>query len=312
MENNGLVLPLAVGVLVALSIFAFWVALRRRPVAEEELLERLASPLERQQTPEVLEAQISFRDRVLKPFLRGLLRKAGRWMPQRNLEGLQQRLDTAGRPYGMTVTDFLGLQLVTGLAAGGLALAWLRFSGHPWPQALTLALAAALGGGLMPLLWLRRRTKRRQEEILRALPDTLDMLTIAVAAGLGFDGALQKVSEKWDNALSREFAQIVREMQVGVPRIQALRDAARRIQVREFSNFIAVIVQADQLGLSIADVLQIQSKQMRVLRRQRAEELAHQAPIKMLFPLIFLIFPAMFAVILGPAVPTLLNLFKGM
>ncbi len=312
MAGNELYLALAVGLLTALSIFALWVALRRRPVEEKELLERLASPLERRQVPEALEVQTPFTDRVLKPFLRGLLRRVGRWMPHRNLEALQQRLESAGRPYGMTVTDFLGLQLLSGLGAGALAFLWLHLSGRAFFQTLALSAALAVAGGLLPLFWLRRRIKRRQEEVLRALPDALDMLTIAVAAGLGFDGALQKVSEKWDNALSREFAQIVREMQVGVSRIQALRDAARRIQVREFSNFIAVIVQADQLGLSIADVLQIQSKQMRLLRRQRAEELAHQAPIKMLFPLIFLIFPAMFAVILGPAIPTLMNLFKGL
>lgn len=312
MASGELYRAFVVGLLAALSAFAFWIALRRRPVAEEELRKRLASPLERRQVPEALEAQAPFADRVLKPLLRGLLHRIGRWMPHRNLEALQQRLESAGRPYGMSVTDFLGLQLLSGLGFGGLALLWLRLSGRPFLQTLALTAAMTVGGGAAPLLWLRRRVKHRQEEILRALPDALDMLTIAVAAGLGFDGALQKVSEKWDNALSREFAQIVREMQVGVPRIQALRDAAKRVQVREFSNFIAVIVQADQLGLSIADVLQIQSKQMRLLRRQRAEELAHQAPIKMLFPLIFLIFPAMFAVILGPAVPTLLNLFKGM
>jgi len=312
MGNSELYLPFIVGLLAAFSVFAFWFALRRRPVEEKELLERLTSPLERQQVPEALEVQASFTSRVLRPFFRGLLRKAGRWMPHRNLEWLQQSLESAGRPYGMTVTDFLGLQLLSGLGTGVLTFLWLRLLGRPLLQTFVLAVAITLGGSLIPLLWLRRRIKGRQEEVLRALPDALDMLTIAIAAGLGFDGALQKVSEKWDNALSQEFAQIVREMQVGVPRIQALRDAAKRIQVREFSNFIAVIVQADQLGLSIADVLQIQSKQMRMLRRQRAEELAHQAPIKMLFPLIFLIFPAMFAVVLGPAVPMLLNLFKGM
>jgi tight adherence protein C len=299
-----------VGFLVSLSVIAFWFGLRR-PSQTDEILERLSWPGERQRVPEALEMELSFADRVLKPMLRGLLHAAGRLMPQRDLERLRRDLEAAGRPYGISPTDFLGLRLVSGIMTGAFAFFVLRAWDRPLLAALLLAFAAALVGSLIPRMWLRQRIQKRREEVLYAMPDALDMLTIAVSAGLGFDGALLKLSQKWDNVLAREFGHVVREMQVGVPRVQALRDMAERIDVKEFSNFVAVIVQADQLGLSIASVLQTQAAQMRILRRQRAEELARQAPIKMLFPLIFLIFPAMFAVILGPAVPTLIDLFGG-
>lgn len=312
MEDIALLQPaLTVGFLVSLSVIAFWFGLRRQD-RTEELIQRLSWPPERQRVPEALELEAPFSDRVLKPLCRGLLHTAGQVMPHRNLEQLQRDLASAGHPYGISPTDFLGLRLVAGLITGTGVFLLLRAWGRPFLAALLLAIAAMLAGSLLPRLWLRDRIRKRKEEVLRAMPDALDMLTIAVSAGLGFDGALLKLSQKWDNVLAQEFGYAVREIQVGVPRIQALRDTAERIGVKEFSNFIAVIVQADQLGLSISNVLQTQSAQLRLLRRQRAEELAHQAPIKMLFPLIFLIFPAMFAVILGPAVPVLIDVFRNL
>jgi len=136
----------------------------------------------------------------------------------------------------------------------------------------------------------------------RALPDALDLLTISVEAGLGFDAAMAKVAEKSDNELSRAFARVNAEVRLGKLRRDALRDMAQRAGVQDISNFIAAVIQADQLGVSLSKVLRVQSEQMRVRRRQRAEELANQAPIKMLFPLVFLIFPSIFIVLLGPAV----------
>jgi len=162
----------------------------------------------------------------------------------------------------------------------------------------------ALGGiGFMfPELWLSRRIKRRQKQILLAVPDTLDLLTISVKAGLSFDGALAKVVEKTLGPLADEFRRSLAEIRVGKVRREALRDVVGRTEVPALSNFIAAIVQAEQLGVPIAKVLQVQSEQLRIERRQRAEELAAKAPIKMLFPLVGCIFPSMFIVILGPAV----------
>jgi tight adherence protein C len=139
------------------------------------------------------------------------------------------------------------------------------------------------------------------------LPDVLDLLTVSVEAGLGFDAAVAKVVEKWDNPLTREFSRVLSEIRVGKLRREALRDMADRVEVPELKSFVAAIVQADQLGSSIGRILHVQAAQMRMKRRQRAEELARQAGIKMMLPLVFLILPALFIVILGPAVITIKN-----
>ena len=171
----------------------------------------------------------------------------------------------------------------------------------PLTQSLSLV-ASGLGLGFyLPLIWLNRRIGKRQHDMERALPDALDLLTISVEAGLGFDAAIAKVSEKFDNELGRAFARVNAEVRLGKIRREALRDMANRAGVQDISNFIAAVIQADQLGVSLSKVLRVQSEQMRIRRRQRAEELAAQAPIKMLFPLVFLVFPSIFIVLLGPA-----------
>ena len=146
-----------------------------------------------------------------------------------------------------------------------------------------------------------------KDEIVKTLPDALDLLTISVEAGLPFDGAMQRVAEKWDNELSKGFQRMLTEMRVGKSRRDALRDMSDRMDVPDVTSFVAALVQADTLGISIAKVLRIQSEQMRIKRRQRAEEKAQQAPIKMLIPMTFLIFPTILIVILGPAVLVLKN-----
>jgi tight adherence protein C len=167
--------------------------------------------------------------------------------------------------------------------------------------------AGGLGFYLLPTLWLSSQIRRRQTEIVKALPDALDLLTISVEAGLGFDAALSKVAEKWDNELSLAFNRVIQEIRVGKLRREALRDMAENMDVPDVTSFVAAIIQADQLGVSISKVLRIQSEQMRIRRRQRAEEKAHQAPVKMLFPMVFLIFPALFIILLGPAVLVVMN-----
>ena len=153
----------------------------------------------------------------------------------------------------------------------------------------------------MPELMVRSRIQRRQKEIRKAMPDALDLLTICVEAGLGFDGAMAKVYEKWDNELSRAFGRVLREIQLGKLRREALRDMAERVGISEMTSFVAAIIQSEQLGVSMARVLRIQSDQMRVKRRQAAEEEAQKAPIKMLFPMGVLIFPSILIILLGPA-----------
>jgi tight adherence protein C len=167
-------------------------------------------------------------------------------------------------------------------------------------------------GYMLPVIWLGRRITARKKAITRALPDALDLLCISVEAGLAFDLALQRVTDKWDDELSREFRKVLSDMRLGRTRREALKDLAQRTGVEDIQTFTAAIIQADQLGVSMSKILRLQSDQMRIKRRQRAEELAQQAPIKMLFPMVFLIFPALFVVILGPAVPRLVSSFGGL
>jgi tight adherence protein C len=157
-------------------------------------------------------------------------------------------------------------------------------------------------GYTLPEFWLGGRVRKRQKAILLMIPDALDLLTISVRAGLGFDGALGKVVEKLKGPLTEEFRRALAEIRVGKPRRDALRDIVPRTEVPALTNFIGAIIQAEQLGVSISKVLQVQSEQLRIERRQRAEEMAAKAPIKMLFPLVGCIFPSLFIVILGPAI----------
>jgi tight adherence protein C len=161
-------------------------------------------------------------------------------------------------------------------------------------------------------MWLGRQIKQRKHNILKALPDALDLLTISVEAGLAFDLALTRVADKWDNELSKEFKRALTDTRLGRARRDALKEMAQRTGVDDVQTFVAAIIQAEQLGVSIGKILRIQSDQMRIRRRQRAEEAAHKAPILMLIPMAFLIFPSLFVVILGPAVPKLMTSLGGL
>ena len=171
-------------------------------------------------------------------------------------------------------------------------------------QKLLLIPAVTLLGAFLPVMWLGSKIRTRQSNVTRALPDALDLLTICVEAGLGFDAAMARVVAKWDNDLSDSFGKALQEIQLGKLRREALRNMADNLQVPDVSTFVAAVIQAEQLGVSIAKVLRIQSNEMRVRRRLRAEELAQQMSIKIMIPIAFLIFPALFIVLLGPAVIT--------
>jgi len=165
-------------------------------------------------------------------------------------------------------------------------------------------------GVLGPNVWLNRKVRKRQDQIRKGLADALDMLSVTAEAGLGFDQSLQRVSEYWQTPVGVEFGRVVAEMEMGSSRQEALRNMADRLDVRELSSFVAVIIQSDQLGMSIADALHAQAQQMRIERRFRAQEAARKVPLKMLFPMMLLIFPAMLAVVCGPSVPILSEFFQ--
>jgi tight adherence protein C len=227
-----------------------------------------------------------------------------RFTPQNAIQDTAQKLEQAGNPSGIDPTVFWALRFV-GIGVGILMLIMGSFvpegSFFTGSTALFISIGASILFFYMPELWLRSKINRRQKEIRKALPDALDLLTICVEAGLGFDMAMSKVQEKWDNELALIFARVLREMQLGKIRREALRDMASRVGINELTSFVAAVVQSEQLGVSMANVLRVQSDAMRVRRRQLAEEEAQKAPIKMLFPMAFLIFPSLLIILLGPA-----------
>ena len=253
---------------------------------------------------EELELQQPFIERTLRPLVLRLSGSMTRVTSSSFSDRTGKRLALAGNPGDMRVADWLGIKAI-GAAVGAILFLFLfvivGVLKLPLPIAIGMSLIGALFGYTAPEFWLGRRVKKRQKAILLMIPDALDLLTISVRAGLGFDAALGKVVEKLQGPLSDEFRRALAEVRVGKARRDALRDIVARTEVVPLTNFIGAIIQAEQLGVSISKVLQVQSEQLRIERRQRAEEQAAKAPIKMLFPLVGCIFPSLFIVILGPA-----------
>ncbi len=263
-------------------------------------------------TLEEIELQQPFFDRTVRPLAMRLSGIGQRLTSAKKVNRTEKRLAMAGNPADLKTTDFLGLKAVVALATAGVAFLLLGLLAGNIPFGLTAAIGIGMIGFFAPEFWLTRRIKARRKAILLAVPDTLDLLTISVKAGLGFDGALGKVVEKTKGPLADEFRRALAEIRVGKTRREALKDIVGRTDVPALSNFIGAIIQAEQLGVSISKVLIVQSEQLRIERRQRAEEAAAKAPIKMLFPLVGCIFPSMFIVILGPAIILIaVNMGKG-
>ena len=218
-------------------------------------------------------------------------------------ERTEKRLALAGNPGEMRTADWLGIKAIAAVVTGVVLFLLFGFLlGSGFLQGVLFGLLGLGIGYILPEFWLSGRVKKRQKLIIMQIPDALDLLTISVRAGLGFDAALGKVVEKMKGPLIDEFRRALAEVRVGKIRREALRDIVARTEVVPLTNFIGAIVQAEQLGVSISKVLQVQSEQLRIERRQRAEEQAAKAPIKMLFPLVGCIFPSLFIVILGPAI----------
>ncbi len=230
--------------------------------------------------------------------------------PSALLASTRARLIQAGGPLGLGPVEFVGVRVGSAMVASVVVMA-IATATHPQP-AIFLAAGASgvLLGFAIPGFVLHSMARRRQSEIRRALPAALDMLALSVEAGLAFDGAIAQVAQRWHTPLSEEFRKLLVEFQMGRDRRQALREMAERTGLPEFMRFATAVVQADSFGVPLSKVLQDQAVEMRTRRRQRAEELARQAPIKMLFPMMLLIFPALFVVVLGPAVPRLLSIFN--
>jgi tight adherence protein C len=285
---------------ISVLLIAFGVAGSR----EEDPLKARLSQLGQMQAKDLQELELSqpFFDRTVKPLAARLSGTVARITSSSFTERTEKRLAMAGNPGDMKVADWLGIKAIgAGVGAGILFLLFGILGGNV-VQGVILGLLGAGIGYVGPEFWLGGRVKKRQKGILLQIPDALDLLTISVRAGLGFDAALGKVVEKMQGPLVDEFRRALAEVRVGKARREALRDIVPRTEVQPLTNFIGAIIQAEQLGVSISKVLQVQSEQLRIERRQRAEEQAAKAPIKMLFPLVGCIFPSLFVVILGPAI----------
>jgi tight adherence protein C len=275
------------------------------------LSERLTTFTDNVMSLEELELQLPFSERVLQPVAMSGLNLMGRLMPSKNAAKIKNTLEQAGNPNGLTPTMFVGIRIVLLISMLSIFFIVTTLGGMPVLNRMLYTILGGALGFLLPGMWLGNKIKARKTNIVRSMPDALDLLTISVEAGLGFDLALQRVATKWDNELSKEFLRVLSDTRLGIPRRESMRAMAQRCGVDELSAFVSAIVQAEQLGVSIAKILKVQSEQMRLRRRQHAEALAHQAAIKMLFPMAFLIFPSILVIILGPAVPQLMGGFTG-
>jgi tight adherence protein C len=258
---------------------------------------------------EELELQLPFAERTLRPLVGRLSRTGRRLSSASSAETAEKRLALAGNPGDLRLSDWMGVKMLVGIGTAVVLFLLFGVLSGGLVEGAFVGLIGFFIGYLLPEFWLGRRIKSRQKAILKMIPDTLDLLTISVRAGLGFDAALAKVVEKIPGPLSEEFRRALAEVRVGKARRDALRDMIPRTNVQPLSTFIGAIIQAEQLGVSISKVLQVQSEQLRIERRQRAEEMAAKAPIKMLFPLVGCIFPSLFVVILGPAIISIVKTF---
>ena len=248
--------------------------------------------------------------RVVKPFSGKALKSVTRFTPSEHLERTHRRLLLSGLSGTMRAEEFVIAQAAaTGLLTVG-ALAYLFFA-QPAPRfGIMMLILGPVIGWCLPTAWLTRKVNERQGAILKDLPDTLDLLAISVEAGMGFEGALEIVCQHFNSPLAEEFARTLHEMELGLPRRDAFQNLKRRTEVPELSNFVLALLQADALGIPIGRVLKTQATEMRNKRRQWAREKAAKLPVKMLFPLVLFVFPAIMVVILGPAAAGISQAFK--
>jgi tight adherence protein C len=303
------------GAIIAVVVVGLRASRQGQEDSADPLMERLAEASQRGEVVslEAIEMQLPFAERVLIPIIKRIGDISTRFTPQNLLVETTRKLELAGSPGKLDAATFLATRFVVAILFSGLLLLFSRISTTPWPLGRTFLLIAVFGflGFNFPGMWLHSRISRRQNEVRKAMPDALDLLTICVEAGLGFDAAMAKVGDKWENELSLMFTRCIREVQLGKPQREALRDMESRLGLPELTSFVAAVIQSQILGVSLSKVLRIQSDQMRVKRRQRAEELAHQAPVKMIIPMAFLTFPSIMIIMLAPAAFQIAGAFGG-
>jgi tight adherence protein C len=296
---------LLLAVVAAAAVLLVTIGVAVRP-PQDAVQQRLSQLVVQPRTLEEMELQAPFAERTLRPLIKRLASFGRRGEQGGVIARTEAKLQKAGYPGGLRGADWMGVKLLAGIgfAIGGLLLGLLLGG---FAIGLLFGVVGLMFGYIIPEYWLSKKVASRSLQMVLQLPDALDLLTISVEAGLGFDAALAKVVEKMEGPLVDEFRQALAEVRMGRTRREALRDVAHRADARPVTNFIGAIVQAEQLGVPIAKVLQVQAQQLRIERRQRAEEAAAKAPVKMLFPMVGCIFPTIFIVILGPAVVTVVK-----
>ena len=306
----GIAIAIVVGIaLIGGIVFVVVIGARYAREAQgdesDPVLSRLAEATQRGENVslEDIELQQPFMERVVIPVAKRLGELSTRFTPDKLLQETALKLELAGNPGRIDASTFLATRFVGAAVFGGLLLLIANLPTVNWPFGRVFLVVSifTLLGFFFPQLWLGSRISRRQNEVRKALPDALDLLTICVEAGLGFEAAMSKVADKWENELSLMFGRCIREIQLGKTQREALRDMADRIGLPELTSFVAAVIQSQLLGVSMAKVLRIQSDQMRLKRRQRAEEEAHKAPVKMIIPMALLTFPSIMIILMAPA-----------
>jgi len=297
------------GLVVAIGVLMIFIGLSRTPSTNTaQMVQQRLSVYggEKQLTVEEIELQRPFSERVLRPAIERLGSLLSRSTPQKARQDVLNRLELAGRPGNLTPEDFVAVRLVAAAVLGAIGLLLGLLLGSPVYLVISLAIGVIFGYYL-PVLWLKQKVDARRNEIQKGLPDALDLLVICVDAGLGFDAALARVTDKYRNALSDLLSKALREVSLGRPRLEALDEMGRNSGVEDLHNFIQAVIQSEQFGTGIGKILRIQADEMRRKRRQRAQEKGAQATLKMMLPMVGCIFPTLWIVLLGPAVLILLR-----
>lgn len=253
----------------------------------------------------------SFADRVMGPLQQRASRVARRLSGADAPERIRKRLDVAGNPVGWTVERVQAGKVIGAIVMFLVSIALTAVMGTSFTTRLVLVVGATVVGWLGPNLYLYQKVYDRSNRMQRELPDAIDLMTISVESGLAFDAAVQQVARNTEGPLADEFSRVLREMQIGQGRAEALRGLAERTEVEDVRSFVTAMVQADSFGIPIANVLRIQSSEMRTKRRQRAEEKAQKVPVKITIPLIFCILPCLFIAVMGPAAIHIMDSFTG-
>jgi tight adherence protein C len=297
-----------VSMIIALSVIGVLTTERRGVARSVAAIQALDS------APSVMKEEVErpFAERVIAPLGERMVGLGRRLMRADTARKIQYRLNVAGNPPAWDVNRILGLKALGLALFGGLGFLYLLGVGWPFYRVVLATALAALFGYVLPNILLYNAGQKREILMRNALPDAMDLLTISVEAGLGFDAAVSRVAKNGNGPLNMEFARLLQEMQLGMGRVDAMRAMAERTSLPDLKSFCLAMVQADSLGIPIARVLRIQSQEMRTKRRQRAEEKAQQVPVRIMIPLVLFILPCLFIVILGPAGIQIAETFSNM